>query len=145
MKKVDIFCDGACKGNPGPGGWAGILLYKDQKKIISGYIEHATNNRMELTAAIESLQQLKEPCEVNIYTDSLYLKRGITEWLEGWKKRGWHNSQKKPVKNQSLWKRLDALNHKHNVHWHWIKGHGGHPENEECDVIAKKEIEKCLT
>ncbi|MGC9336752.1 MAG: ribonuclease HI [Candidatus Cloacimonadia bacterium] len=144
MKKVCIFCDGACKGNPGPGGWAAILKYKDKKKIISGYLEHATNNIMELTAAIKSLQQLKEPCEVNIYTDSQYVKRGIMEWLQRWKERSWKNSQKKPVKNQALWKTLDALCRKHNVHWHWIKGHEGQPENEECDAIAKQEIEKNL-
>jgi ribonuclease HI len=144
MKKVYIYCDGACKGNPGPGGWAAILKYKDQKKIISGYLEHATNNIMELTAAIKSLQQLKEPCKVNIYTDSLYVKRGIGQWLQKWKERGWQTTGKKPVKNQALWKTLDEFCKKHNVHWHWIRGHEGHPENEECDTIAKKEIAKHL-
>ena len=142
IKKVRIFCDGACKGNPGPGGWAAILKYKKHRKAISGYSPQATNNIMELTAAIKALEQIKGKCEIDIFSDSKYVVMGMTEWIVGWKKKGWKGSKKEPVKNQELWKRLDKLCNFHIVKWHWIKGHNGHPENEKCDVLAKREIER---
>ena len=138
MKKVRIFTDGACQGNPGPGGWAAILQYRDREKEIFGCAPETTNNRMELTAAIEGLRLLKEPCEVEITTDSEYLKSGITNWIRKWKRNGWQTASKKPVLNQDLWKALDELVSRHSVRWHWTKGHAGHSENSRCDELATR-------
>ncbi len=141
-EKVEIFVDGACLGNPGPGGYAAILRYKGQEKLITGGEPHTTNNRMELMAAITALESLKRPCQVKIYTDSRYLKDGITKWLPRWLKNGFRTSNKKPVKNQDLWQKLAELTSKHQVDWYWVKGHAGHPENERCDQLARAEAEK---
>lgn len=130
-KKVEIYTDGACSGNPGPGGWGAILRYGGIEKELSGGAVDTTNNRMELTAAIKALEALKKSCVVELYTDSTYVKDGITEWIKGWKKRGW-----KKVKNRDLWEVLDSLNSKHQISWHWVKGHSGHPENERADELA---------
>ncbi len=138
MKKVRIFTDGACQGNPGPGGWAAILRYQGSEKEIYGCAPQTTNNRMELSAAIESLRLLKEPCEVEITTDSEYLKNGITSWIKGWKRNGWQTSAKKPVLNQDLWKALDELTAKHSIRWLWTKGHAAHAENNRCDELATR-------
>ncbi len=138
MKKVRIFTDGACQGNPGPGGWAAILQYGDREKEIFGCAPETTNNRMELTAAIEGLRLLKEPCEVEITTDSEYLKNGITNWISKWKRNGWQTAAKKPVLNQDLWKALDELTSRHRLRWIWTRGHAGHPENSRCDELATR-------
>ncbi len=140
-KKVEIFTDGACQGNPGPGGWAAILNYKNVKKELSGAEPFTTNNRMELTAVIEALKALKEPCNVTIYTDSQYVQKGISEWLPKWKQRGWLTSTKNKVKNVDLWKILDREASKHSVTWKWVRGHSGIPQNERCDHLAKMAIE----
>ena len=137
MAVVEIFTDGACSGNPGPGGWGAILRYGDTEKELSGGEAETTNNRMELTAAIEALNALKRPCEIVLTTDSTYVKDGITSWIDGWKNRGWKNSQKKPVKNEDLWKALDEARSRHTVEWKWVKGHAGHAENERCDELAR--------
>ncbi|KTD20644.1 ribonuclease HI [Legionella londiniensis] len=137
---VDIFTDGACKGNPGPGGWGALLRYNGHEKLLHGAERLTTNNRMELTAAIQALSALKRPCLVNLYTDSQYLRQGMTSWLAQWKKKGWLNSRKEPVKNADLWRQLDELAQKHQIHWHWIKGHSGHPENELVDALANQAI-----
>ncbi|MCK4359340.1 MAG: ribonuclease HI [Candidatus Cloacimonetes bacterium] len=142
MKQVIIYCDGACKRNPGPGGWAAILKYKKYKKRISGYSPKATSNIMEMTAAIKALEQLKKKCKVDIFTDSRYMKNGITKWIKNWKKTGWKTSKKEPVKNKELWVQLDELCSRHIVNWFWIKGHSGNPDNEECDMLANNEIKK---
>ena len=142
MKKVVIHSDGACDGNPGPGGWAAVLQYGEQRREISGHCMATTNNRMELQAAIEALRALKEPCEVELYTDSEYLRDGITEWIRWWKNKGWKTKDRKPVKNVELWKELDALSSGHKVSWHWLKGHAGHVHNERCDRLATEEIRK---
>ena len=142
LKEVVIYCDGSCKGNPGPGGWASIMIYRGKRKVFTGYSKETTNNIMELTCAVRALEQLKEPCIVALYSDSSYLVKGMTEWLPNWKEKHWKNSQKKPVKNQELWRKLDMLNLKHTIYWQWVKGHDGHPENEECDRLAKYEIKK---
>ena len=142
--KVDIFTDGACRGNPGPGGWAALLRYRDAEKMFSGAEKHTTNNRMELTAAIEALEQLKKPMDVVLTTDSQYVKDGITKWISGWKQRGWITSQKKPVKNVDLWKRLDEAVAEHSVEWKWVKGHSGHVENEMVDQAANVAIDDLL-
>lgn len=142
MKKVVIHTDGGCQGNPGPGGWAATLDYGGHHREISGGIPATTNNRMELQAAIEALSTLKEPCEVDFYTDSEYLKNGMSIWLAGWKINGWRTKSKKPVKNEDLWRNLDFLASKHRIHWHWLKGHNGHAGNERCDQLANAEIEK---
>jgi ribonuclease HI len=141
---VEIFTDGACRGNPGPGGWAALLRCKGVKKSISGGQPATTNNRMEITAAIMALEALKRPCKVIITTDSQYLMKGITEWLKNWKKRGWLTAEKKPVKNVDLWKRLDEAASHHEVEWHWVRGHNNHHENEIADALARKEIEKFI-
>ena len=141
MKQVILFTDGACSGNPGLGGWGAILRYKDVEKEISGSQEATTNNRMELTAVLQALQLLKEPCEVQIYTDSQYVMKGAEEWLFGWAKNGWRTADKKPVKNSDLWQELYCLQKKHVLHWHWVKGHAGHSENERCDLMARNAIE----
>ena len=137
MKHVDIFTDGACSGNPGPGGWGAILRYGEIEKELSGGEAETTNNRMELMAAISALQALKSPCEVDLYTDSAYVKDGISKWIHGWKRNGWKTASKKPVKNAELWQRLDAARARHDVRWEWIKGHAGHPENERADQLAR--------
>ena len=142
MKRVEIFTDGACSGNPGPGGWGAILRYKGVEKELSGAELQTTNNRMELMAAIAALEALKEPVEVDLYTDSEYLRRGITEWLPGWKARGWKTAAKKPVKNADLWQRLEAAMAPHVVRWHWVKGHAGHAENERADALARAAIRR---
>ena len=142
MKHVEIFTDGACSGNPGPGGWGAILRYKGVEKELSGAELQTTNNRMELMAAIAALEALKEPVEVDLYTDSEYLKRGITEWLPGWKARGWKTAAKKPVKNADLWQRLEAAMAPHRVRWHWVRGHAGHAENERADALARAAIRR---
>lgn len=137
---VIIHTDGACKGNPGPGGWGAILQYGETTKEIFGGEPDTTNNRMELTAAIKALQALKRPCTVELYTDSNYVKDGITKWIHDWKKRDWKTSDKKPVKNADLWQELEAALEFHQVSWHWVKGHNGHPENERADELAQKGI-----
>ena len=142
MKHVVIFTDGACSGNPGPGGWGAILRYRSVEKELSGAEPETTNNRMELMAAIAALEALKEPVEVDLYTDSEYLKKGITEWLPQWKARGWKTATKKPVKNADLWQRLEAAMAPHRVRWHWVKGHAGHPENERADALAREAIRR---
>lgn len=136
MKKVQLITDGACLGNPGPGGWAAILRYGDHKKEISGGEPHTTNNRMELRAAIEGLRALKEGCEVEVVTDSEYLKNGITNWIHGWKRKGWMTAAKKPVVNQDLWKDLDDQVSRHKTQWTWTKGHASHADNNRCDELA---------
>lgn len=139
MAQVEIFTDGACSGNPGPGGWGAILRYGETERELSGGEADTTNNRMELTAAIEALNALKRPCDIVLTTDSTYVKDGITSWIDGWKKRGWKNSQKKPVKNEDLWKALDEARNRHTaVEWKWVKGHAGHAENERCDELARQ-------
>ena len=139
---VAIFTDGACRGNPGPGGWAALLRHKEEEKMISGAVEESTNNRMELTAAIEGLEQLKRPMVVVLTTDSQYVKDGITKWIGGWKAKGWITSQRKPVKNVDLWKRLDQVVAIHTVEWKWVKGHSGHRENEMVDQAANIAIDE---
>ena len=135
-KHVHIFTDGACSGNPGPGGWAAILRYGAKERELSGAEPHTTNNRMELTAAIRALAVLTEPCEVTLTTDSQYLRLGVTQWMENWKRRGWKTASKSPVKNQDLWMALDELVQRHSVTWKWVRGHSDHPENERCDQLA---------
>ncbi len=139
-KRVEIFTDGACSGNPGPGGWGAILRYGSAEKELSGGEPETTNNRMELMAAIAALEALKEPCEVHLTTDSEYLRKGITEWIHGWKRNGWRTSGRKPVKNADLWQRLEEAAARHDVHWHWVKGHAGHEENERADALAREAI-----
>ncbi|GMM93313.1 ribonuclease HI [Qipengyuania sp. MTN3-11] len=136
MKRVEIFTDGACKGNPGPGGWAALLRLGRHEKELSGGEADTTNNRMEMTAAIRALGALIEPCEVTLYTDSKYLIDGITKWVAGWQRRGWKNASKKPVRNADLWHELIALTERHRVEWQWVRGHSGHPENERVDKLA---------
>jgi len=136
MKVVEVFTDGACRGNPGPGGWGVLLRYQDRVKELRGGDPATTNNRMELTAAIRALEALTERCRVELHTDSTYVKNGITEWLATWRARGWRTADKKPVKNQDLWMRLAELEEQHDVHWHWVRGHAGHPGNERADALA---------
>lgn len=140
MKEVIIHTDGGCEGNPGPGGWAAILRHGKFVRELSGGEPATTNNRMELRAAIEGLQALKEPCRVQLFTDSEYLRNGITSWIKGWKARGWITKDKKPVKNADLWRSLDAASAPHQVAWGWLKGHAGHADNERCDVLAGEAI-----
>lgn len=141
MKKVEIFTDGACRGNPGPGGWGALLRYGDVERELFGGEAESTNNRMELLAAIEALKALSVRCSVDLTTDSVYVKNGITTWLEGWKKKGWKTSARKPVKNVDLWQALDIQNQRHEVRWHWVKGHSGHAENERADQLANRGID----
>ena len=141
---VEIFTDGACKGNPGPGGWGALLRFGAEEREIFGGEPDTTNNRMELTAVIEALAALKRRCEVTIHTDSQYVQKGITEWIHNWKVRGWKTAGKAPVKNADLWRRLDALASKHHVHWKWVRGHSGHAENERADVLANRGVEIAL-
>jgi len=140
--KIDLFTDGACLGNPGPGGWAALLRFKDEEKTLSGGEAHTTNNRMELQAVIEGLKALTRPCHVNVYTDSQYVKIGITEWINNWKARSWRTASRKPVKNADLWREVDNAQQDHSVRYHWVKGHAGHPENERVDSLARSEAEK---
>jgi ribonuclease HI len=142
MKKVIVHSDGACYGNPGPGGWAAVLEFGQQKWELSGGVPATTNNRMELQAAIESFGALKEACEIDFYTDSEYVKNGISSWLQNWKRNGWKTKSKKAVKNEDLWRALDLQTSKHQVKWHWLKGHAGHAGNERCDQLASAEIAK---
>ncbi len=141
-KIVEIFTDGACRGNPGPGGWGALLRYGNEDKELFGGETNTTNNRMELMAAIQALESLTRDCEVKLTTDSVYVKNGITEWIENWKKRGWRTASKKPVKNADLWKRLDAATQNHKVSWHWVRGHTGHPGNEHADMLANRGIDE---
>lgn len=136
MSKVFLYTDGACSGNPGPGGWACLLKYNDAQKEISGGAKITTNNQMELTAVIEGLSLLKKPCEVELFTDSKYVLEGATKWLDGWIQKGWKKADKKPVLNRDLWEKLIPLFQKHTITWHWVKGHAGHPENERVDTMA---------
>lgn len=137
---VDIFSDGACSGNPGPGGYGTILKYGDHIKELSGYDPETTNNRMEMLGAIAGLEALKQPCHVTLTTDSQYLVKGMTEWISGWQRKGWKNSKKEEVANRDLWERLLELSQKHQIEWVWVKGHAGHPENERCDELARDAI-----
>lgn len=144
MKTVFAFTDGACRGNPGPGGWGALLRYGNHEREFYGAESHTTNNRMELMAAIAALEHLKEPCVVELTTDSQYVRQGVTQWLENWKRNGWRTSDRKPVKNQDLWQRLDQAAGHHRVLWHWVKGHSGHAENERCDALANRAIDEML-
>jgi len=141
---IEIFCDGACSGNPGPGGYGAILRSGATVKELYGSARETTNNRMELTAAITALEALKRPCSVVLTTDSQYLVKGMREWLAGWIRKGWINSKKEPVLNRDLWERLDALSKVHRIDWRWVKGHDGHPENERCDELARMAIKEML-
>ncbi|WP_323843944.1 ribonuclease HI [Microbulbifer magnicolonia] len=142
MKQVTIYTDGACRGNPGPGGWGALLVYGDAEKELFGGESHTTNNRMELLAAIKALGALRQPCRVDLHTDSQYLRQGITAWIHNWKKNGWKTANKKPVKNDDLWRMLDEGIAAHDVHWHWVKGHAGHPGNERADQLANRGIDE---
>jgi ribonuclease HI len=137
---VAVYTDGGCKGNPGPGGWGALLVYKGRERELWGGEPRTTNNRMELMAAIVALETLKRPCRVEIHTDSQYLRNGITEWIGGWKANGWKTAQKKPVKNADLWQRLDEARRRHKVSWHWVRGHDGHAENERAHDLAQRGI-----
>lgn len=141
MKHVEIHTDGACLGNPGPGGWGVLLRHADRERELSGGETHTTNNRMEMLAAIMGLESLKESCRVDLYTDSRYVQQGITDWLPGWIRRGWRTAGGAPVKNQDLWQRLDAAARRHSVEWHWVKGHAGHADNERVDQLARAAAE----
>ncbi|GJG95827.1 ribonuclease HI [Cupriavidus pauculus] len=145
MQEVTIYSDGACKGNPGPGGWGAVLVSAGHEKELFGGENPTTNNRMELMAVIEALRALKRPCVINIYTDSQYVQKGISEWIHGWKKRGWQTADKKPVKNADLWQILDELRQPHTVEWHWVRGHNGHPGNERADRLANRGVESINT
>ncbi|MEF3168695.1 MAG: ribonuclease HI [Deltaproteobacteria bacterium] len=138
--RVEIYTDGACSGNPGPGGWGAILRYRGAEREMSGWSPSTTNNRMELLAAIRALEALNRPCEVTITTDSQYVMKGMTTWIASWKRKGWLTASREPVKNKDLWERLDALCAYHKVTWHWIRGHAGHPENERADRLARTAI-----
>jgi ribonuclease HI len=141
LTRVEVFTDGACRGNPGPGGWGAILRSSGREREIYGGEKATTNNRMELTAAIRALEALRQRCKINLYTDSQYVSQGITEWIANWKARGWRTSDRKPVKNQDLWRRLDELANIHDIEWHWVRGHDGHPENERADTLANRGID----
>jgi ribonuclease HI len=142
LSRVEIYTDGACRGNPGVGGWGVLLRFRDRELELFGGEPATTNNRMELTAAIRALEALKRRCEVALYTDSQYVRQGITTWLADWKRRDWRTADRKPVKNQDLWRQLDALAAKHDVTWHWVRGHTGHPENERADQLANRGIDE---
>ncbi len=142
MKKIELFTDGACKGNPGPGGWGALLRFEGVEKSLYGGEANTTNNRMEMMAAIEGLAALKETCAVKLTTDSQYVLKGVTEWMTGWKRNGWKTAAKQPVKNADLWQRLDEQNQRHQVEWHWVRGHTGHRENEIADSLANRGIEE---
>lgn len=140
--KVTIYTDGGCRGNPGPGGWGAVLEYGDSSKELYGYESETTNNRMELMAAIQALELLKRSCTVSLTTDSQYVRQGILEWMQGWKARGWKTAAKKPVKNKDLWQRLDETTQKHEIEWHWVKGHSGHAGNERADDLANRAMDE---
>ena len=142
MKTVIIYTDGACRGNPGPGGWGVLIEYGESSTQLYGGDISTTNNKMELTAAIMALKEIKEPCEIILYTDSKYVLQGIEEWIHNWKKRGWRGANKKPVKNIELWKELDELRDEHNIKWNWVKGHSGDPGNETADMLANRGIDE---
>jgi ribonuclease HI len=144
MSAVDIYTDGACRGNPGPGGWGALLLSGEHRKELNGAESDTTNNRMELTAAIEALSALKRRCQVRLFTDSQYVRQGITEWIHQWKKREWRTADRKPVKNVDLWQRLDEQIARHDIEWHWVKGHSGVPGNERADQLANEAIDALL-
>ena len=144
MEPVKIYTDGACKGNPGPGGWGALLRYGEKEKQLWGGELDTTNNRMELMAAIKALAELKRNCHVMLTTDSQYVRKGITEWITGWRKNGWKTAAKKPVKNADLWQQLDALTQQHTIDWRWVKGHSGHPENELADELANRGVEEII-
>ena len=144
MKKIKIYTDGACRGNPGPGGWGALLRYGDKEKSIYGAVDHTTNNRMELTAAIEALRAVTEDCIIELYTDSQYVQKGISQWMPNWKRRNWKNAAKKTIANIDLWQLLDAEVQHHNVSWHWVRGHSGHVENEMADALANQAIDEFL-
>ena len=137
---IDIYTDGACKGNPGPGGWGALLIYRGQEKELFGGEPLTTNNRMEMTAVIEALKCLKRPCRIVLYTDSQYVQKGISEWIKGWKARGWKTASKEPVKNADLWQQLDAARQPHDIDWRWVKGHAGHEFNERADQLANRGV-----
>ncbi|MBF0186688.1 MAG: ribonuclease HI [Magnetococcales bacterium] len=139
---VVIYTDGACSGNPGPGGWGALLNYKGHEKSLSGYSSHTTNNRMEMLAVIHALEALTRTCDVEIYTDSVYVKDGMTRWIHGWKKKSWRRKDGKPVRNVELWKRLEKAASSHRAQWNWVKGHAGHPENERVDQLAREAIDR---
>ena len=142
--ETEIFTDGACRGNPGPGGWGVLLRYNGHEKTLYGAEAQTTNNRMELMAAIKGLESLKRPCKVRLTTDSQYVMKGIQEWMHNWKKRGWKTAARKPVKNVDLWQRLDQVTREHDIEWTWVRGHTGHPENEQADALANKAIDELL-
>ncbi|KAB7622550.1 ribonuclease HI [Alkalilimnicola sp. S0819] len=144
-QRVEIYTDGACRGNPGPGGWGALLRYGDVEKELFGGESQTTNNRMELMAAIQALESLRRPCQVILTTDSQYVRKGITEWLVNWKRRGWKTAAKKPVKNEDLWRRLDEACARHEIDWRWVKGHSGHAENERADQLANRGIDELST
>jgi|TARA_R100001509_G_scaffold144714_1_gene101091 ribonuclease HI len=144
VKQVEIFTDGACRGNPGPGGWGALLRFAGRERQLYGGAAETTNNRMELQAAIEALRALKETCEVNLTTDSVYVRDGITKWLPNWKQKNWKTAARQPVKNVDLWQALDEQNQRHRIHWHWVKGHSGHRENEIADQLANRGIDELL-
>lgn len=145
MSEVDIYTDGACRGNPGPGGWGALLVAGERQRELSGAESSTTNNRMELTAAIEALAALKRACRVRLYTDSQYVRNGVTEWLPQWKARGWKTADRKPVKNADLWLALEREAARHQIEWHWVRGHAGHPGNEAADALANRAIDELLT
>jgi len=144
LASVEIFTDGACRGNPGPGGWGAILRYNKHEKHLKGAVAFTTNNRMELTAVINALSALKKPCAIKVTTDSQYVRQGIASWLKQWKKNGWKTSSKDPVKNMDLWQQLDTIAKQHEISWHWVKGHSNHPENEMADQLANEAIDSLL-
>lgn len=144
MQEVTIYSDGACKGNPGPGGWGALLIWRDKEKELFGGQANTTNNRMEMLAVIEALKLLKRPCRVNLYTDSQYVMKGMTEWLAGWKTRRWLTAAKQPVKNSDLWQQIDALAQFHQIHWHWVRGHQGDAGNERADQLANRGVAELL-
>jgi ribonuclease HI len=144
VKGVVIYTDGACKGNPGPGGWGAVLRYNGHERLLHGGEVPTTNNRMELMGAIQALETLREPCAIDLYTDSNYLRQGLTEWLPQWKRRGWKTADKKAVKNQDLWERLELAAARHTIRWHWVKGHSGDAGNELADQLANKGVEEVL-
>jgi len=141
LNRVEIYTDGACRGNPGAGGWGAVLRYRGRERELFGGEAETTNNRMELTAAIRGLEALQRRCKVSLFTDSMYVREGITNWLADWKRRGWKTADRKPVKNQDLWERLESLAARHDVEWHWVRGHAGHPENERADALANRGID----
>jgi len=144
MQRVTIHTDGACIGNPGPGGWAALIHTGEDERVLTGFAPDTTNNRMELQAALEGLRALDERSEVDLHTDSQYLRNGMNDWLPRWKRNGWRTANKKPVKNDDLWRALDEIGQFHTVRWHWVRGHAGHPENERCDVLANDAIRRGL-